>query len=76
MVFEKIQALLADHLNLDESEIKMESNIIDDLKADSLDIVEMVMELEDEFGVSVPDEKVSTLKTVGDLVEFIESEQK
>lgn len=75
MVFEKIQALLADHLNLDEDEIKMESNIIDDLKADSLDIVEMVMELEDEFGVSVPDDKVQTLKTVGDLVQFIESEQ-
>ena len=55
MVFEKIQELLSEQLNIDKATITRETNIIDDLKADSLDVVEMLITLEDEFAISVPD---------------------
>lgn len=76
MVFEKVQSLLAEQLNIDDpSTITMESNVIADLHADSLDVVEMLMSLEDEFGVSVPDEIANELVTVKAIVEFIESQK-
>ena len=70
--FEKISQLLAEQLSIDEEKITMESDILDDFDADSLDIVDMVMNLEDEFGVEVPDEEVENLRTVGDVVRYIE----
>ena len=76
MVFEKVQKLLAEQLNIDDaSSITMESHVIADLHADSLDVVEMLMSLEDEFGISVPDEVANELVTVKAIVEFIESQK-
>lgn len=76
MIFEKVQKLLAEQLNVDDpSTITMESNVISDLHADSLDVVEMLMSLEDEFGISVPDEIANELVTVKAIVEFIESQK-
>ena len=72
MVFEKVKALLAEQLDADEAGITEETIIMDDLGADSLDIVEMLMAIEDEFGVDVPDEDAQSLKTVGDVVRYIE----
>lgn len=76
MIFEKVQAMLAEQLNVDKNKITLDTNIVEDLKADSLDVVEMLISLEDEFGVSVPDEDAKDLKTVGKLVEYIEAKQK
>ena len=73
MVFEKIQDILSEQLEIDKDEIKPESLIGDDLGADSLDVVDLLMSLEDEFEVEIPDEAIETVKTVGDLVSFIES---
>lgn len=71
--FEKIRALLAEQLDIDPSKITMESDILSDFEADSLDIVDMVMTLEDEFGVEVPDEAIEELHTVADVVNFVDS---
>ena len=71
--FEKIRALLAEQLDIDPAKITMESDIMSDFEADSLDIVDMVMTLEDEFGIEVPDEEVEKLHTVGDVVRFIDA---
>ena len=70
--FERIRELLAEQLDIDEDKITMDSDILEDFEADSLDVVDMVMSLEDEFGVEVPDEAVEGLKTVGDVVRYIE----
>ena len=72
--FEKVRKLLAEQLNIDEQIITMESEVIADLKADSLDVFQMLMSLEEEFDISVPDEKAQDLKTIADIVEFIESQ--
>ena len=71
-LFERIRDLLAEQLDIEPSAITMDSDIMEDFDADSLDIVDMVMTLEDEFEVEVPDEAVETLRTVGDVVRFIE----
>ena len=71
--FEKIRALLAEQLDIDPAKITMESDIMSDFEADSLDIVDMVMTLEDEFGVQIPDDKLGDLHTVGDVVRLLES---
>lgn len=76
MIFEKVQKLLAESLNIDPAKITMESNVVQDLGADSLDMVEMLMSLEDNFGVSVPDEAASELVTVGAIVKYIEEHTK
>ena len=73
MVFEKVRDILCEQLAVDEEKVTMEANITDDLGADSLDIVDLVMSLEEEFDVEVPDEEVENIKTVGDIVKFIES---
>ncbi len=70
--FERIRELLAEQLDIEEEKITMDSDILEDFEADSLDVVDMVMSLEDEFGVEVPDEAVEGLKTVGDVVRYIE----
>lgn len=72
MVFEKIRNILANQLDVDEDDIKMESSILDDLGADSLDIVDLIMSIEDEFEIEVPDEEIEGVATVGDVVEFVE----
>ncbi len=69
--FEKVKEVIVEQLNVDEVDVHEESAFIDDLGADSLDIVELVMALEDQFGVSIPDEEAENIKTVGDAVKFI-----
>jgi acyl carrier protein len=72
MVFEKVRSILCQQLDVEEDQVSMESNIVEDLNADSLDLVDLLMSLEDEFDVEVPDEMVENIKTVGDLVRYIE----
>ena len=72
MTFDKVKKLLADQLNIDAGKITENSKVIDDLGADSLDVVEMLMTLEDEFNVTVTDEESVNLKTVGDIVKLID----
>ena len=72
MVFEKMKQILADQLDADADSITMETDIQDDLGADSLDVVEMLMSIEDEFELEIPDEKIEGLKTVGQVVEYIQ----
>ncbi len=76
MTFDKVKKLLADQLNIDASKITESSKVIDDLGADSLDVVEMLMTLEDEFNVTVTDDESVNLKTVGDIVKLIDSKTK
>lgn len=71
-MFDKIAALLAEQLGIPQSKITLESKIVDDLGADSLDVVELLMQLEDATGKTVPDEEVTKIKTVGELVEVLE----
>ncbi len=72
MVFEKIKKILADQFDVEEDSITTETNIQDDLGADSLDVVDLIMSLEDEFEFEVPDHEVENIKTVGALVQFVE----
>jgi acyl carrier protein len=72
-IFESVQNILVEQLGVDADIITMESNFIDDLNADSLDIVELVMAMEQEFGISIPDEEAERIKTVGDAVDFIKA---
>ena len=71
-IFEKIRAILAEQLDIDEDRIPMDSNLAEDFDADSLDVVDVIMSLEDEFGIEVPDEAIEDLHTVGDVVRFVE----
>lgn len=73
---DKVRALLAEQLNIDVKTVKATSRIVEDLGADSLDMIEMLMSLEENFGISVPDDKVASLKTVEDIVAFIKAENK
>ncbi|WP_435789126.1 acyl carrier protein [Clostridium sp.] len=71
MMFEKIRTTIASQLSIDEEEIKMESSFMNNLGADSLDIVELIMALEEEYDIEIPDEDVEKITTVGDVVEYI-----
>lgn len=71
----RIQKIVADRLGVEESEVKPEASFKDDLGADSLDVVELVMELEDEFDLEISDEDAEKIITVGDVVEYISSRQ-
>lgn len=73
MVFEKVKKMLADQLDADEAELTMETNIAKDLDADSLDVVELLMTIEDEFSIEIPDEEIENIKTIGDLTEYIQN---
>lgn len=73
MVFEKIRAILAEQLDVDEDSITAESLIVEDLGADSLDAIDIVMSVEDEFGIEVPDEIVEKMESVNDIVTFVEN---
>lgn len=70
-LFEKIKAVVVEQLGVEEDDVNEDAAFVDDLGADSLDIVELVMALEEEFGVSIPDEQAEKIKTVGDAVDFI-----
>ena len=73
MVFDKVKDIIVDQLDADEGDVTLEASIIDDLGADSLDVVDLVMSIEEEFDVEIPDEEVENIKTVGDIVKFIEA---
>ena len=73
MVFEKVKKLISEQLDVEEDAIKETSSITDDLGADSLDVVDLLMSIEDEFEVEVPDEEIENIKTVGALVSYIEA---
>ena len=73
MEFEKLQSIVAEVLNIEPEEISAESTFVDDLGADSLDIAQIVMGIEDEFGISIPQENVEKIVTVGDAVEQIKN---
>ena len=73
MIFEKIRTILCQQLDLEEDVVTMESSIAEDLGADSLDIVDLLMSIEDEFEVEIPDEQIENIKTVGDVVSYIEA---
>lgn len=72
MVFDKLKNIIAEQLDVEEEEIKMESSFQDDLDADSLDVVELIMAIEDEFDLEIPDEDAENISTVKDAVEYIE----
>lgn len=74
-VKEKVIKVVSEQLGVDEEKITDNTSFINDLGADSLDIVEMVMELEDEFNVKIPEDAAGEIQTVGDAISFIESEQ-
>ncbi len=69
----RIQAIVSDQLGVDIADVTKDANILDDLGADSLDVVELVMTLEDTFDIDVPDEAVEELRTIGDVQRFVES---
>lgn len=71
MIFEKIRTILSEQLDIDEDDITMDSAIAEDLGADSLDVVDMIMAIEDEFEVEITDDDIENIKTVGDVVNFI-----
>ncbi|MCL4148603.1 UNVERIFIED_CONTAM: hypothetical protein GTU68_014445 [Idotea baltica] len=75
-IAEKVKNIIVDKLGVDESEITNESSFTNDLGADSLDTVELIMEFEKEFDISIPDEKAETILTVGDAVKYLEEEAK
>ncbi len=75
MVFEKVKSIVADQLDVEEEKVTSEANITEDLGADSLDVVDLVMSIEEEFDIEIPDEAVESIKTVGDIVSYIESKQ-
>lgn len=73
MVFEKVREILCDQLDIDPEDVTLDSNIIEDFGADSLDLVDFVMSLEDEFDKEIPDEDIEDIKTIGDVVSYIEN---
>lgn len=73
MKFDKIREIIAKQLDVDAEKITMESKLIEDLKADSLDIVELIMDLEQEFDIEIPDDELPKVHTVGDIVSYVEA---
>ena len=72
MIFDEIKDIIIDQLQVDESEVTMDTNLMKDLAADSLDAVEIIMAIEEEYGIEIPDEDAETFQTVGDLVRYVE----
>ena len=70
-IFEKLKSIIIEQLEVDEEKINLNSTLTDDLEADSLDIVELVMNIEDEFGISIPDSAANEIVTVGDMVKYL-----
>ena len=75
MSFEKVKSILVDGLDLEEDQVTLESKIKDDLGADSLDMVDLIMSIEDEFDIKVAESDTASIKTVGDIVNYIEQYQ-
>ena len=73
MIFDKVREIIANELSIDADEITMESRLADDLHADSLDVVELIMDFEDEFNMEIPDEELPKVRTGGDIVNYIEN---
>lgn len=73
MVLEKLKSILSEQFDVEEDTITAETNLADDLGADSLDVVDLLMSIEDEFEVEIPDTEIENIKTVGAIVEYIES---
>lgn len=71
----RVKAIIVDKLSVEESEVKMEASFTNDLGADSLDTVELIMEFEKEFGISIPDDQAEKIATVGDAISYIEAAQ-
>ncbi len=72
MIFERIREIICEQLDLEEDNVTLDSNIMEDFEADSLDLVDLVMSLEDEFNMEVPDDQIENFRTVGDVVRYIE----
>ena len=75
MIYEKVRKIIAEQLDIDADSITYDSSITEDLGADSLDVVDLIMSFEDEFDVEIPDEAVETIRTVSDIVKYIEDNQ-
>ena len=73
MVLEKVKAILAEQFDVEEVKVTADTDLQEDLGADSLDVVDLLMSIEDEFGVEVPDDEIENIKTVGSLVSYIEA---
>ena len=73
MSFDKVKAIIVEQLGAEEEKVTMEASFIDDLDADSLDIVELIMALEEEFDMEIPDEDAEKISTVGDVINYIKS---
>ena len=74
-IFEKVRSIVVEQLSVDAGEVKPESNFQNDLGADSLDTVELVMALEEEFGLEIPDDEAEKLQSVGDVIKHVEDSQ-
>lgn len=74
-MFEKIKAALAEQLGIDEKAITLESNLVDDLNADSLDLVQLLMVLESDYGITFSDDEIVKIKTVSDIIKYVEEEK-
>ncbi len=75
MILEKLKSILSDQFDVEEDTITAETSLADDLGADSLDVVDLLMSIEDEFEVEIPDSEVENIKTVGAIVDYIEGHQ-
>ena len=75
MVFENVKKMIAKQLKADEASITLETRLIEDLKADSANVMVMIMDLEDNYGIVIEDDQIMNLKTVGDVVKYIEAHQ-
>ena len=75
MIFENVKAMIAKQLKVDAATITPESRLIEDLKADSANVMVMIMDLEDNYGIIIEDDQIMNLKTVGDVVKYIEANQ-
>jgi acyl carrier protein len=74
-IIDKVKSIIIEQLGVEEEDIKMEASFVDDLGADSLDIVELVMALEEEFDLEIPDEDAEKIRTVGEAIKYIQEHQ-